>query len=42
MLLRMKFVNSKESPLTEKVDVAHGVDMAVCRISEKTVRFKQF
>ena len=42
MFLKMKFVNSKKSPLTEKFDVAHGVDMAGCRISEKTVRFKKF
>ena len=38
----MNFVNSKKSPLSKKFDVAHGVDRAGCRISERTVRFKQF
>ena len=30
----------KNSPLGKKFDVAHGVDMAGCRISEMMVRFK--
>ena len=29
----------KKSPLSKKFDVAHGVDRAGCRISERTVRF---
>ena len=32
----------KKSPLSKKFDVAYGVDRAGCRISERTVRFKQF
>ena len=35
----MNFVNSKKSPLSKKFDVAHGVDRAGCRISERTFRF---
>ena len=40
ILRRMNFVNSKKFPLSKKFDVAHGVDRAWCRISERTVCFK--
>ena len=43
----MNFVNSKKSPLSKKFDVAHGVDRAGCRISEriilnKNINYKKF